>query len=1487
MYKKLICCITSIALLLSVIFPTAAFIAAAADLFAATGEDILYNFDDVAEVSDAKWISRFNNGGMTVSLETAADNVYGGTGKSLKLQYDTSIKKDGNLPAIKLVKNIDAKGDGFSFWLKSDAATNIVLAIYDADGVHTTDPIAVEAAGKVYNIPYTAFSGYDPSKAISQINIRTKNANEQNIIYFDNFGYYGEVTPSTPTTPPEAATGDKLLYGFDDVADVTDAEWVTRFTNGGMTVSLETTAANVYGGTGKSLKLQYDTSIKKDGNLPAIKLVKNIDAKGDGFSFWLKSDAATNIVLAIYDADGVHTTDPIAVEAAGKVYNIPYTAFSGYDPSKAISQINIRTKNANEQNIIYFDNFGYYGEVTPSTPTTPPEAATGHKLISGFDDVADVSGAKWVSKYDNGGMTLDLETDVANVYGDSGKSLKLVYDTSIKDKNGNLPAIKLVKNIKAKGDGFTFWLKSDAATSVVLGVYAGDANKLYKTGNIAVDAGEKLYFVPYSDLSGYNTADVINQIDLRTNKKDQTNTLYFDNFGYYGEVEPEQPPVVPSVISEHTSDFTEVATDAAKWVTGKKNVSATLSVEDNSPYYHKGVTNLGTDTKALKLAYTSLPSDKSKKEFNFYYDSSLEMNAIAPYIYETDSVLSFWVRADQPLNLTITYSDYDNVSGKGAQAPAITKAIPAGESIVRFNMKDFVKEGIEFGYRYVKQLQFTVTASADSFDPDKGGELYIDALGFYDLDPTNDIPDKPETPTVPDTVAKHEIGFTEVELDETKWVNKQTANTTIKYETESKHYHNGDKTTDKSATRIDYKSISPSKNIVNFYYNDRIQISKSAPYTFGETSVFTFWAYTEQSVDIKITYMDYSNDTKKSFACKALNITLPIGESIVKIPMKDLIPDGANMGYRYVYQLQFAVTSNDDSYLTSSSLWLDAFGFYDSALVVNYDPIDVPSDAYIWWNFDHSNSLEDLEDQWTFRFEGDTGEGIKTYLETNTDNVYGGKGNSIKAVYNRKLAKNNIPALWHEKRMATLGDGLVFWIKSEEKTTLRLVCTDANNIAVVVDAVPITIGYNVVRVKWSDFKFMQKDQTGVPAMSSIAQLQIRFDGCNSGTIWLDQIGFTNVVNDGSNAYYSIYPPTSYADWEEGESSRGDNFDQWPSENDYKFCCEWYFNTDGWVALEKNGDNQIIRMDYDLTDGKRSELTNVTKFAEVDPNGGISFWAKSTDERYYTLKVSLGSQVINVIFKGDTKGRTYKIPFSAFWVGNRTDRSFEATSIDPLSVTRLVFLSDSTCNPPSIKTADKFSLYVDDIKFVDSYKYKRASEVDYTENGVTLKASAEAFSSGVTPKIDNVEITEDKISEYLSKAKGASKILAHKYINVTDVSGKNPIPQVAVELIFDVPEGQKAENIGIYQLFVDGSLVKRNVKVGDDGKIHAQVYRLGDYVMTLSENTSKPSTNTNSDANTDSKASFPWVTVVIVLGAIAVLAGGTVAVIKIKKGRVTK
>lgn len=77
MFKKLLCCISACALLISAVIPVSVFSADATELTAASGEYLLYGFDDVTDLSAQKWKPRWDNGGaaLQMSLETGSANV--------------------------------------------------------------------------------------------------------------------------------------------------------------------------------------------------------------------------------------------------------------------------------------------------------------------------------------------------------------------------------------------------------------------------------------------------------------------------------------------------------------------------------------------------------------------------------------------------------------------------------------------------------------------------------------------------------------------------------------------------------------------------------------------------------------------------------------------------------------------------------------------------------------------------------------------------------------------------------------------------------------------------------------------------------------------------------------------------------------------------------------------------------------------------------------------------------------------------------------------------------------------------------------------------------------------------------------------------------------------------------------------------------------------------------------------------------------------
>lgn len=1441
MLKKLICCISAISLLLSVIIPTSVFSVAATDYKAASGNNLLYGFDDATDISSQKWKTRWDNGGtaMQIALETNSANVYGGSGKSIKVTYDTSKKETSNpSPAIWLdTTAITTSGDGITFWIKSEKATKIRIVAADKSYAKTLtiDGVEVKAGENLFFFKYSDFnnsSSADMSK-LNQFQIRT-DGNDAGTFYFDNFGFFSENDSDNQEEDwkkdLKAASGSNLLFGFDDITNSSQAKWTARFDNNGtaIKVDLETNASNVYGGSGKSLKVTYDCANKVSSGVPAIWTGDTLyTPKGDGITFWIKSEKATKIKLVMGDKSyKAMVIDNIEVKAGENLFFFRYSDFTNYSSAdlSGIRQIQIRTA-ADDANTFYFDNFGFFslsGDDDKEDEKEEDEdwakdltAATGDNLLDSFDDVTDLSTQKWKPRWDNSGTALQmsLETSADNVYGGSGKSIKIVYDSAKKQAEGP-PSIWAGDNgFVPQGDGITFWIKSEKATTIKLVTADSTFNVTMIIDNIEVKAGENLYFFRYSDFSNYASANMsrLRQFQIRTAGND-AGTLYFDNFGFFELPKKPEPEVLEGTLEVlwDFDDYTTVASMNNAWqphLAGPTGEGIRLAIEDAAENVYSGI------GKSLKVEY-----DRTKGT------DTLPCIRHVGNITTKGEGLIFWIKSAEDTKINFVGVDKNDKTVKTNPIDIVK-----GENIVVIKYSDiFLSSGSGTAdLSVLKQLQIRPAGN------NKTGTYWLDAFGFYA------------------PAAIHDDDFFEFEIDGSKWTKNNTSTATYAYVREAEHYHKGitDVKDNQAALKVSYSNLS-ANNTNSIYYNAAIRISDTEPYNYGEDTVLSFWIFSEQEVKLNVLYSDKDSENKDVLSATK-ELIIPAGESIVRIPMKELVKSGTSPIYKRVYQLQFRFFSSAGTVnAAEGNVWIDAIGFYDSNPDTNTQPQNLEN-AFVWWDFDDDKSVEDCG--WSARWPGEDGKGITISLDNDPQNTYGGEGQSLKAVYKAAESDNSQPTVWiGDTRITAFGEGITFWIKSQNQTKIRLVALDGNNSAVVTNYIPLKIGENIVTVKWDNF-FVSNEPDKETNMSSVSQLQIRAGIKDSNTVWIDSISFYNIKDDGSNSYYSLNPPESYDNWYDGVSVVGQDFESYPGDDDMQFCCDWYFDSAGWIALENDLGNTRLRMDYDFTKNVSSILTNITSYKGVDPLGGISFWAKSSIERYYTLKVWLGQNTAAVVvFKADTKGRYYKIPFSSFWLNNKVNINYSPSSSGTLEVPKITISSDATSSPPALGNSDKFSLWIDDIKFVDSAQYKRAGEVDHYENGVRLRADKDAFVSGVYPSIKVVDVTESQKTSYLDAMKGADTFINLFQIDAFDNNNVSLVPQKAVELTFDVPEGIDPQKVSLYQLFIDGSMTKRSVTVTEDGKVRASVYRLGSYVLgygngkdnAVSDDTAIPQTRDN-------------------------------------------
>ena len=181
--------------------------------------------------------------------------------------------------------------------------------------------------------------------------------------------------------------------------------------------------------------------------------------------------------------------------------------------------------------------------------------------------------------------------------------------------------------------------------------------------------------------------------------------------------------VTPAVITEES--FVEsTVSNMDNW---KNNAADTLSLNyrKDAPYYHTG----SDDTSALEVKYSSLAATSGNK---FYYNAYLNTP------YSSDSVLTFWVYADQPLDLQFNYLDYSNTENKNVSCKTKTLSIPAGETLVEVPMSDLAATGHDMAYMRTFQLYIHIHSNASSVKT--SGTAYFDSFGYYDKDTTNNIP---------------------------------------------------------------------------------------------------------------------------------------------------------------------------------------------------------------------------------------------------------------------------------------------------------------------------------------------------------------------------------------------------------------------------------------------------------------------------------------------------------------------------------------------------------------------------------------------------------------------------------------------------------------------------------------------------------------------------------------------------------------------------
>ena len=489
-----------------------------------------------------------------------------------------------------------------------------------------------------------------------------------------------------------------------------------------------------------------------------------------------------------------------------------------------------------------------------------------------------------------------------------------------------------------------------------------------------------------------------------------------------------------------------------------------------------------------------------------------------------------------------------------------------------------------------------------------------------------------------------------------------------------------------------------------------------------------FWIKNTHAINVSVQFV-----SDGSYVGNKQEYNLEPGQKYLSFAWADT---GLTAGNTYETRIEF--TYDEDH---TGEIYLDNLSLYGEKKEEEIDPTHKTfgDDVIIWDNMDYAG-YDEAKQFWNPEHYNLDGQGITGYLETDTENVYGGTGTSLKMVYDRTKT-NWRSAAWVNMGsefapISVRGEGLTFWFKSDRSGTIKVSSLDNEWGTAAVTDIPVIAGENIVQVPWSSFE--KNDQPAT--VTQLKQIIIGFDDDdvgNTGTAWLDAIGFYGVKED-SYDEWDLLPPDSYDDYIDGAVSSEENFDQYTSVDDLEFYLAWANSQNANTQLVENGSGFAILFNYTLDVNSTANMACYKTFEEIDLGGGISFYAKADTEAYVELQLTLDGNSDDVYvthIKTSTEGKKYSIPFSAFWKKDDKSTGIDTASDHTHTVTQMVFVTGYGITPPVIGVVPSGSITVDDIQFTDSEKEIAHPEAfDRTENGVRFQSEAGQFPVLSTLKI---------------------------------------------------------------------------------------------------------------------------------------------------------
>lgn len=150
---------------------------------------VIWTFDDYSDISKSPLRGQENYFSYdNCELDDTADNVYGGSGKSVKFSW-----RDKQNPRLMNNAEFTKSGDGIIFWLKSETAFKATIAFSEDWGAARQVVVPIAVGENIIKLKYTDFEGYTGGR-ITQFRIDAPVGGPAGTIWVDQLCTFTEKT---------------------------------------------------------------------------------------------------------------------------------------------------------------------------------------------------------------------------------------------------------------------------------------------------------------------------------------------------------------------------------------------------------------------------------------------------------------------------------------------------------------------------------------------------------------------------------------------------------------------------------------------------------------------------------------------------------------------------------------------------------------------------------------------------------------------------------------------------------------------------------------------------------------------------------------------------------------------------------------------------------------------------------------------------------------------------------------------------------------------------------------------------------------------------------------------------------------------------------------------------------------------------------------------------------------------------------------------